>query len=218
MASVILISTEHRESGNCNSGELCKIFESINPDVIFEEETNDDKYQSYYNDANSFKSLEVQAIIKYKQKHSIRHIPVDATPNQYLSFHDWDYLFNTFNKYDAYKQIVKEHCTLRDKFGFAYLNGEKCSDIFNKMKIAEKQIIEFSGINKNELARIYALFHQEHDYRENMMLTNIYNFGRENHYKQGVFLIGFAHRSSIVKKIKNYQANGNAKICWTFLK
>lgn len=41
MFNIVLISTEHREFGNCNSDELCKILESINPDVIFEEEPND---------------------------------------------------------------------------------------------------------------------------------------------------------------------------------
>lgn len=216
MPDIVLISTEHRESGNCNSDELCKIFESINPDVIFEEETDDDKYRSYYNVNNSFKSLEVQAIIKHKQKHKIRHIPVDAKPNKYLSFNEWDYIFNTFNKYVAYKQIVKDHCTLRDKDGFAYLNSKKCIELFAKMKNIERQIIEFSAVNKNELLRIYELFHREHDYRENTMLLNIYNFTKENQYNQAVFLLGFAHRNSVEQRIKEFQKKESLELSWTF--
>ena len=123
MHNVTLISTEHRENGKCNPDELHKILESINPNVIFEEEANDD----------------------------------------------------TYKKYDIYKQIIKEHCTMRDKYGFAYLNSEKCTELFLKMKITEKQLIEFIGFGKNELLRIYNLFHKEHDNRENAMLLKIYN-------------------------------------------
>lgn len=216
MSNVILISTEHRESGNCNSSALCKILEFLKPDVIFEEETDDDKYRSYYNDVNSFKSLEVQSILKYKQKHEIRHIPVDAIPNQYLSFNEWDYLFNTFNKYISYQQMAKEHCMLRDQHGFAYLNSKRCSELFAKMKITERQLIEFGGINKNELLRIYKLFHAEHDYRENVMLANIYNFSKEIQYSQAVFLLGFAHRNSIIRKIIEHRTKENLEIDWTF--
>jgi hypothetical protein len=216
MHNITLISTEHRSSGKCNSDELCTILESINPNVIFEEETDDDKYISYYSDSNSFKSLEVQAIIKHKQKHTIRHIPVDAKPNQYLSFKEWDYLFNTFNKYVAYKQIVKDHCALRDKDGFDYLNSKKCAELFVKMKNIERQIIEFSAVDKNELFRIYELFHREHDYRENTMLLNIYNFTKENQYNQAVFLLGFAHRNSVEQRIKEFQTKESLKLSWTF--
>lgn len=37
MYNIILIGTAHIENGQCNSDELYKIIESINPDVIFEE-------------------------------------------------------------------------------------------------------------------------------------------------------------------------------------
>jgi hypothetical protein len=216
MYNITLISTEHIESGKCNPDELHKIIESIAPDVIFEEETNDDKFHKYYNEENSFKSLEIQCIKKYLQNHDIKHIPVDIVPNQYLNFQEWDYMFDTFNKYVAYKKIVKDHCTLRDNEGFAYLNSKKCSELFEKMKITEKQILEFSGINKNELLRIYELFHKEHDNRENAMLLNIYNYSKENQYNQAVLLLGYAHRNSMQQKIKGHETKENLKLNWTF--
>jgi DNA-binding protein Fis len=216
MYNVTLISTEHRESGKCNPDELHKIIESISPEVIFEEQTNDDTFQKYYNEENSFKSLEVQCIKKYLQNHDIKHIPVDIEINQFLTFREWDYVFDTFNKYDVYKQILKEHCALRDKDGFAYLNSEKCTVLFDKMKTAERQIIEFSGVNKNELIRIYNLFHKEHDNRENAMLLNIYNYSKENQYSQALFLLGYAHRKSMLHKIKEYEMQERPKLNWTF--
>ena len=37
MHNITVISTNHKEIGKCNSEELYKIVESINPEVIFEE-------------------------------------------------------------------------------------------------------------------------------------------------------------------------------------
>ena len=216
MYDIALISTEHRESGKCDPDELYTIIESISPDVIFEEETNDDTFQKYYNEENSFNSLEVQCIKKYLQNHAIKHIPVDIALNQYLTFKEWDYMLDSFNKYGAYKQILKDHCKLRDKEGFAYLNSEKCSELYEKMKITEKQLIVFSGINKIELLRIYKLFHKEHDDRENAMLLNIYDYSKENQYNQAVFLLGYAHRKSMIQKIIEYETKENLKLNWTF--
>ncbi|KAF0198895.1 MAG: hypothetical protein FD166_886 [Bacteroidetes bacterium] len=216
MYNITLISTEHRESGKCNTSELHKIIESISPEVIFEEETNDERYQKYYNEENSYNSLEIQCIKKYLLNHDIKHVPVDAEPNQYLTFQEWDYMFDTFKKYSAYNQIVKEHCTLRDREGFSYLNSEACMEIHEKMKITERQLIEFSGINKSELLRIYKLFHKEHDFREGTMILNIYNYSKENQYNKAVFLIGYAHRKSITQKIIEYEKRENLELIWTF--
>lgn len=214
MYNITLISTEHRESGKCNSDELYKIIETLNPDVIFEEETNDEKFQECYNKENSFNSLEVQSIKKFIQNHNIKHIPVDIKTN--FNFREWDYMFETFKKYNVYKQTIKEHCKLRDKDGFSYLNSEKCMELFDKMKTTERQLIEFSGINRDELLRIYNSFHKEHDNREDAMLLNIYNYSKQNQYNQAVFLLGYAHRKSIIEKIRKYEPTENFKLNWTF--
>ena len=214
MYNITLISTEHRESGKCNSDELYKIIETLNPDVIFEEETNDEKFQECYNKENSFNSLEVQSIKKFIQNHNIKHIPVDIKTN--FNYREWDYMFETFKKYNVYKQTIKEHCKLRDKDGFSYLNSEKCMELFDKMKTTERQLIEFSGINRDELLCIYNSFHKEHDNREDAMLLNIYNYSKQNQYNQAVFLLGYAHRKSIIEKIRKYEPTENFKLNWTF--
>jgi hypothetical protein len=216
MRSITLISTEHRASGKCNPDELLKIISTLNPDVIFEEETNDDVFRKYYDDfQNSSLSLEIQCIKKYLQNHNAKHIPVDIEPNQFMSFQQWDYMFGTFGKYDVYKKLEKQHCALRDGEGFKYLNSEKCMDLFDEMKATEKQLIEFSGISKNYLLEIYQLFHKEHDNRENAMLQNIYNYSRENQYDKAVFLLGYAHRMPMIQKIQRIEKEENLKLNWT---
>lgn len=218
MTSVTLISTEHMEFGNCNSDELFKIVESIKPEVIFEEEPKDDKYYSYYNDENSFKSLEIQTIIKYKLNHDIIHIPVDKPINEFVSLHVLDILTKKFRQYHNYKQIIKEHCALRNKYGFDYLNNERCLELFEKMKLIQKQIISNSGLEKNNLNRFYNLFQQELDAREYVMLQNIYNFSNSNKFERAVFFLGYAHRGSIEKKISKRELKEGIEINWTFYK
>lgn len=214
LRNITLISTEHKESGKCSSDELHRILETINPDVIFEEETDDDKFQNYYANESSFTSLEIDCIKKYLKNHNIKHIPVDINSN--FNYNELDYMFESFNKYDVYKEAIKEHCRLRDKEGFYYLNSEKCIELFDKTKAIEKQLIEFSGVKKNILLRIYTSFHKEHENRENTMLQNILNYSLANHFNQGVFLLGYAHRKSIIEKIEKFQFNEEIKLNWKF--
>lgn len=218
MPNVTLISTEHRESGNCSSNELFKIVESIKPEVIFEEEPNDDTYHSCYNDKNSFKSLEIRAIIKYKLNHDIIHLPIDKPINEFVSLYALDLLNKKFSQDHDYKQLIKEHCSLRNNSGFDYLNSEKCSELFEKMELIKKQILSNEGLEINNLNHLYNLFQQEVDARENAMLKNIYNFSNSNKFEQAVFFLGYAHRKSIEKKISERELKEGTKINWTFYK
>ena len=100
-------------------------------------------------------------------------------------------MFETFKRYDVYKQAIKEHCELRNTDGFGCLNSEQCSELLEKTKTIERQLIEFGGINKNELLRIYRSFREEHHNREKAMLVNSSNYSKENAYNNAVFLIGY---------------------------
>ena len=214
MYNVTIISTEHIESGKCNSDELYKIIESIKPEVIFEEEVADERFHKYYNDENSFKSLEVQTVIKYLRNHNIEHVPIDIATD--FNFKEWDFMFDWFKKYLVYKQILKEHCHLRDIYGFKYLNSESCLEIFKRMKLTERQLIEYGGMHKNELLRIYEKFEIQHSNREYGMIQNIYEHSSNHRYQQAVFLLGYAHRKSIMNKIMDYKNINEPKINWIF--
>lgn len=72
MHNITLIFTKHEEDGNCNSMELYEIIESINPEIIFEE-LSDSNFRKCYHEKNLI-TLETNAIKKYLQNHSIKHI------------------------------------------------------------------------------------------------------------------------------------------------
>jgi hypothetical protein len=215
MFNISLICTAHSEIGKCNSDELHKIIESIRPEVIFEE-LSIKLFNMFYN-GNHFpdESLEIKCIKRYIQNNVLKHIPVDIDVSPNLSTRDIDFMFNTFKKYDVYKKLENEHHNLTEQYGFAFLNSNKCSELFEKKMTTEKNLMEFE-INKNILFRIYKLFHEEHDNRENEMIQNIYNYSKENQYNQAVFLIGSAHKNSIMKKILIYETKNMLKLNWTF--
>ena len=70
MYNITLISTRHDEVGKCNSNELYKIIESINPELIFEE-IPPSYFDKYYID-RSCNNLETDTINKYLETHDVK--------------------------------------------------------------------------------------------------------------------------------------------------
>lgn len=215
MYNIILIGTAHIENGQCNSDELYKIIESINPDVIFEEMPSS-HFNAYYV-TKTQRSLESDTINQYFKSHNVKIIPVDIDVRQELSKYqnEINFIFHTIFKHEDYIKLDNEKDDLMIQKGFRYLNSDEFLDFLEKKKVIEKQIIE-SEPDKDRLLNIYKLFHlAQYDSRENAMLQNIYNYSKENQYNQAVFLLGSGHRKSIMEKITEYQKLSGIKLNWT---
>jgi len=229
MLNITLISTIHSEIGKCNSDELYKIIEFINPEVIFEELPShlsdiiySESFDMLYTNsiplnrrliAPTDVPLELKCMKKYLQNHNIKHIPVDIDVSPELSENEKE-MFATFNKYDDYKKLEQEQYLLTRQYGFDYLNSDKYLDVLEEKEIIEKNIVE-SKIHK-DIFHTYKLFRAEHyDNRENAMLQNIYNYSKENQYNRAVFLIGAGHRKSVMQKITEHEKTSEIKLNWT---
>lgn len=213
MNNITLVNTVHYEIGKCNSDELFKIIESLRPDVIFEE-LNEKLFDKFYTENQlPHEPPEVKSIKKYLQHNNINHFPVDIDPIPNLSSQQIEYMFDTFKKYHIYKILLDEGEYLTKQEGFVYLNSDKCSEIFQKLRIKEKELIQFE-VNRDLISQIYKLFYEEQDNRENAMLQNIYNYCNTNQFNQAVFLIGVAHRNSIMQKVA--KSDSKANWTWTF--
>lgn len=213
MYNITLISTLHSECGKSNSDELCKIIESICPEVVFEELPKT-IFDIAYSRQFHGEPLEIRSIKKYLQNHSIKHVPVDIEASQYLFDSEIDYMDTKFIENPAYSTIVIEQTQFTENEGFSYLNSKKSSELFAKKEVIQKNIVEFD--NDSLLARIYYLYNEHLNNRENAMIENIYNYSEENRYNKAVFLLGAGHRTSIVKKIAEYETKENLKLNWTF--
>lgn len=230
MHNITLIATIHSENGKCNSDELYKLLEDVNPEVIFDELPMhfsemyySDSFDMYY--ANNILlnrrcpviPLEVKCVKKYKQKYNVKIIPVDIDLRQELPKYqdEISFMILTFLKYEGYKKLNNEKETLIGLEGFHYLNSDKFLDFLDTKEVMEKSIME-SDIQKNRLFDIYKLFHaEEYDNRENAMLENIYNYSKGNHYNQAVFLLGAEHKKSIMRKITQFEKLSEIKLNWT---
>lgn len=211
MHNITLISTNHTESGKCNSEELYKIIKFINPEVIFEE-LSSKRFDEYYNGTLTSESLEVKCIKKYLQNHRVKHLPVDISNPNRPSIEI--FMFEEFGKDTEYKKIKIKHNLLKANYGFDYLNSDESIDLVEKWILREKRILE-SATHNEIFCHTYELFFEEVDNRENAMLQNIYNYSKENQYNQAVFLLGCAHRKSIIEKIIECQKMSKIKLNWT---
>ena len=214
MHNISLVCTFHSESGKCNADELYKIIEQIKPDVVFEELTPY-LYDIIYNKniVDETAPLEIKCIRNYKQKHIIKNIPVDIEVNSSFS-NDINHLFTLLEKYDFYKEIVSVSKRKIESDGFDFLNSDQFTDLVEKQRTIERNILE--EINNRQQNRIYKTFFDDMDYRENVMLDNIYAYSEANNYDQAVFFIGSAHRNSVLRKVKEYQHKEKIKLNWTF--
>lgn len=216
MHNITLISTNHKEIGKCNSDELYKIVESINPEVIFEELSS--KLFDFIYNINSLNLphdlvTEIKCVKKYVQNYKIKHIPVDINI-RYISDKEQNWMFDTYEKYEDYNKIDEEQYLLTAEYGFNFLNSDKCLNLSEQNNIIKKNIIAVD-INKNKLFRVHQLFNRQDETRENAMLQNIYNYSKENQYNRAVFLLGCAHRKSIIEKIKECEKLSEIKLNWT---
>jgi len=230
MYNITLVGTIHSEKGRCNSDELYKILEAINPEVIFDELPTHFS-DMYYSDsfdrycANNILlnrhsivvPLEVKCIKKYKKNHNIKICPVDIDTRQKLSKYQQEIFFmmQTFFQYEDYRKLDNKKEALIAQEGFHFLNSNKFLDFIERKEVMESNIME-SEIQKDRLLKIYKLFHAEqYDSRENAMLENIYNYSEENPFNQAVFLIGAEHKKSMIRKITAYEKLSAIKLKWT---
>ncbi len=212
MYNITLIGTQHRELGKCNSEELYKIVETINPDVIFEE-LPIRSFDNMYNGNLIDIPVEVMCIKKYLQNNKFEHIPVDSIADPDRSPLE-KLMFDKFKRDTEYRKIKNEHNSLIAREGFDYLNSDKCMDLVEKWKLIEKNIVE-SDKNKDLFHHPHLSFYEDVDNRENVMLQNIYNYSKENQYTQAVFFLGCGHRKSIISKIAEYEKLSTIKLNWT---
>jgi hypothetical protein len=211
--NITLICTAHREQGKCNVDELCKIFENISPEIIFEE-IHPNRFDAYYEEKN-VSTLETKAIIKYLHNHQIKHIPVDyyEVPDIIHFYKEVDYMNKIiFDNCDEYCLLSEERQSSLIQYGFGYLNGDIYSNLSRRLAFLEENVI--NRIDDENLSRIYKLWLEFNSNREDEMLKNIYNYSKEHCYNNAILIIGAEHKNSINKKIQEYKINEEILLNW----
>ena len=160
-------------------------------------------------------NLESRAVKRYLEAHRAEAVPVDimeasseiVAESQRLSrelrAHSRDYC----QLMNADRQYIHEH-------GFAYLNSKYCVETWLKADVATREALE--SIRNAELARGYKDWNDVQEHREQEMMKNIQRYAEANPFNTGIFLLGAAHRRSIMEKVGNLSGESSSSIEWNF--
>ena len=206
--SITLISTVHKEIGQCNSIELLKIIESINPDVIFLEafENSYSKFhQILFSQFGVYQErLEIKAIQVYSQNHAFEYVPVlDIGLSD-----EFEKKIAIVSENTDYQKILDNYTLLETDNGFHFLNSKKQIDLQEEMRALENRIIDNKIMHQKANENI--------DAYEHSMLRSIYSFCKEKSFNKAIFMCGAGHRKTITQKIVEYETKETLKLNWTF--
>jgi hypothetical protein len=193
MQKITLVSTTHRENGLCNPVELLKILRTIEPEVVFEETP-----------PPGLRSLEAQAIAKYRDSKLAREVPVDryAIPDDVLAKlrPEIDRVLDCVEQTSPEYLVLVEEIALREyQHGFPYLNSAAFATMISRKAAIEAKTI--SDTRDQALIRGLETWHRVMQARESAMIRNIYGYCRANAFDTGVFLVGAAHKTGVISEI-----------------
>lgn len=206
MPDIIIISSVHKEIGNCNSDELLKIIEGISPEVIFLEalEGNYTKYHEmlFSQFAIYHERLEIRAIQEYGRNNKFDFVPVlnIGLPNEF------DAKMKLACENEEYRRLLDYYESSESKEGFKFLNDERSMLLQEKMRELENLIIQDKTLLKKVDAGIAEY--------ESGMIRNIYSYCQKRAFSKAIFLFGAAHLKSIIHRIEEYEQTSSIKVNW----
>jgi len=213
MKTISLVCTFHEERGITSITDLHKILERIQPDVIFLEAPIEWRGNSCL--LQIVDSLESKAVSRYVARKPTELIPVDLpTPDE-------SFFRKARNFYGEIEKHSYEYCRLIDqnrermkKEGFAYLNSESNNKHHSDVHSAIVTTIENSG--QKWLSEYYSGWRGVIERRDVEMLKNIDLYCKDHEFGKAVFLVGAAHRASIISKTGAWASPGASAVQWEY--
>lgn len=205
----IILSSFHTELGKCNSNELYRIIEKIQPEAIFEE-LPQDIFDVVYSYGHKPQSLEAKTIKQYIEKYPIEHFPVDTYQiDAEVRFQNFDLIFKQSIEY---RELFQRHLSMIVRHGYSFLNSDECSEMIDEMCVLEKNVL--IEINDTNSITQYELSANTDSLRENEMIENIYNYRSKNNYSNSLLICGAQHRKPMIQKIKEFKKLKEFSINW----
>lgn len=208
--NIYLISTVHRDKGNCTSENLFEILNKIKPDAIFCE-ASPKMFESFKKGLIQ-SSLELNSVKKLSQYHSFSFVAIDSFPAPDKNFRNQvNKMFDSIKKDEKHTNAWRKNNQNTQIFGFEYLNSNESIQLFDEMAQREKNMI--TQLANLEYKNTYTKWLNLLDKRENEMLENINSYVENNELEKAVFLCGSAHRRSLLNKIKEKK---NIQLRWNY--
>jgi hypothetical protein len=213
MKKISLIFSVHEDRGLANSSELCALLKYLQPQVIFLE-VPPSAFDKFYS-ACTRSNLESIAVRQYRDSHGVELIPVDLPTPEKSFFKDYKNLQQKIEeKSTDARRLIQWHSNYVKDYGFPYLNSDNCSKMWSDINADMQATIE--KFDDPDASKILELWNTTMEQREDAMMKGIQKYCYENTFERGVFLIGAAHRNSVIEKSKLMSSVGSDEIQWHF--
>lgn len=207
---VTLVNTVHAERGAVTVAALLNLLERLSPDVVFAEvpKANIARYIS-----GQHGSLESRAIAELRHRRPVAVIAVDRDEPSEEFFRTTRELFDLLERRSRdYCNLVDHHSAQGARGGFGYLNSTDSVRASAAIRREVRDTIDW--IHAPELHAVYDMWLNEIELRDREMVANIVRYAAESDLASGVFLVGAAHRESIIEKVDAERAIGHSVLDW----
>lgn len=212
MKRVSVVFTVHEEKGLANISGLVAILERIQPEVIFLE-IPPAAFDDY--SIGRRKNLESTAARLYRENHRVDLIPVDLPTPTPDYFEHFQMLSESVEAASTdCRRLVTWHSNYVSDCGFTYLNSERCSALLAELHDAT--LVAITKIADHGLAEFYDLWITTDEGRDRAMMTNIVSHCQQASFARAAFLVGAAHRKSIVELSRTERGSASSAIQWDF--
>lgn len=195
---ISLIGTYHAECGAVTVSALLAILQRVQPEVVFAEIPR--KQIGEWRDG-SHGTVESIAVARYADTHSIDVVPVDSPKPEGSFFQDWMEVSRAIERTSPdYRRLVDLNTDRMCRGGFAYLNSDECIQAWADIYREELETIKYIG--NSRLRDIYAQVRELNERRDVEMLGNIRAYCASAAQTCGAFLVGAAHRKSLIEKLR----------------
>ena len=213
MKRLSVVGIVHEEKGRANTSGLVGILERIRPEVIFLEIPSA-AFDDHFNGNRG--NLESTAVSRYRENHRVDLIPVDLpTPDEDFFAKHRDLNRRIERTSPDYRRLVDWYSQNVSAHGFAYLNSKDCSDLFSHLHEAILDAIE-KDVDHSRLAEVYDRWIRTEELRDREMVRNIENHCRQASFSSAAFLVGAAHRQSIINLSRRTPGAASSTIQWDF--
>lgn len=188
-------------------GELQAILERCKPEVIFAEipATHAERYANA-----THATLESIAVARYLSNNQAEVVPVDLAEPEEKFFEDSKEMFTVVERRSPkYRRLVDNNTDAVRAWGFHYLNSDRCGEAWEAIYREVLETIEWIGDRR--LREIYDAWSQVNENRDQEMMRNIGLYSARSALARGAFLVGAAHRNSIIDKSR---VDGLSSIEW----
>jgi hypothetical protein len=203
----------HEECGVASASALHAILEHLQPEVIFFEAPADAFYE--YIITGTRGNLESTSIRRYCENKDVEVVPVDQpTPEALFFGKQKEFSHKIADKSTDYRRLMLWNNNYICDYGFPYLNSEHSTKMWSDIYADIRSTVKI--INEQEVTEYFELWERTNDLRENEMMRNISKYCGKNSFERAVFLVGAAHRKSIIEKSRGMFCASGLEVQWNF--